>query len=222
MQETSAAFRRYLAMKFRTFVCAVAVIALAAGSQSVYAQSFELHPYAGGFFPGDWRDEFNLKREGIYGVKGAVFVSDNMQLEGNVGYINHFQFEFTDPRSRALIWEFAPTVNFYNTRFNKVVPYISVGAGGLTGLVGDPEDVDEDLFGSNVADISPVGGPALLMENGDTFFHFSYGGGVKGIRLWGPMGLRGEVRGRTMPNFHGNSVTWLETTGGVTFTWGDR
>jgi hypothetical protein len=203
-------------------MCVVAMVVLGAGAQSAYAQSFELHPYAGGLFSSDWREAFQLKREGVYGVKGAFFVSDRMQLEGNLGYINHFQFELTDPKSRAFIWEVAPTVNFYNTRFNKVVPFVSFGAGGVTGIVGDPEDIDEDLFEKNVADFTPVNGPQLELEDGDTFLQFSYGGGVKGLRLWGPVGLRAEVRGRTLPNFFGNSVTWLETTGGLTFTWGDR
>jgi hypothetical protein len=158
----------------------------------------------------------------VYGVKGAFFLSDRVQLEGNLGYINHFQFELTDPKSRAFIWEVAPTVNFYNTRFNKVVPFISIGAGGVTGLVGDPEDVDDDLFESNVADISPVGGPSLALEDGDTFFTVSYGGGVKALNLLGPMGVRADFRGRSMPNFFGNSVSWLEMSGGLTFTWGER
>jgi len=46
-------------------------------------------------------------------------------------------------------------------------------------------------------------------------------GGVKAERLWGPIGLRGDVRGRTLPNMFGDSLTWVETTGGVTISWGE-
>jgi len=36
------------------------------------------------------------------------------------------------------------------------------------------------------------------------------------------MGLRADIRGRTIPNFLGNSTSWPELTGGLTFTWGER
>jgi hypothetical protein len=36
------------------------------------------------------------------------------------------------------------------------------------------------------------------------------------------MGVRADFRGRSMPNFFGNSVSWLEMSGGLTFTWGER
>jgi hypothetical protein len=50
----------------------------------------------------------------------------------------------------------------------------------------------------------------------------SYGGGLKALQLWGPVGLRADVRGRTMPNFFGERLTWGEATGGLTFSWGER
>jgi hypothetical protein len=198
------------------------ILILGTGVQSSWAQRVELHPYAGGLFSGDWKDSYQLDRDGVYGLKAAVFVSNHVQLEGNLGYVNHFKFKRTDPKTRAWIWEVAPSFNFFNTRFSDVVPFVSVGAGGVTGIVGDPEDFDEDFFDKDVADFTPENGPPLQLQGRDTFFQFSYGGGVKAMNLWGPVGLRGEVRGRTIPNFFGNSITWLETTGGVTFTWGER
>lgn len=188
--------------------------------QPALAQKAEIHPYGGGIFPGEFRDTFDLKKQGVYGVKGGVFFADRFQLEGNFGYLNHFEFKNTDPRSRAFIWEAGPSINFFSGRFSKAVPFLSVGVGGVTGFVGDPEDVNDPSPGA--ANIMPAGAPPLILEDGDTFFQFSYGGGLKGLRLWGPVGLRGEIRGRTMPNFFGNGVTWLETTGGVTFSWGER
>jgi hypothetical protein len=196
------------------------ILVFGIGTQSAFAQRFEIHPYAGAFMPGDWRDEFEINEEGIYGIKGGMFVSDRLELEGNIGYINHFQFEGTDPKARGLIWEFAPSVNFFSSRFSKFVPYASVGVGAMTNWVGDLEDVGDP--GPDAENISPVGGPDLTLEDGDTFLQVSYGGGVKGINLWGPVGLRFDLRGRSMPNFFGNHLSWLETSGGLTFTWGER
>src|SRR5947209_7686886 len=56
------------------------------------AQSVELYPYAGGFWPSrvdNWGNN-KLKSEGIYGLKGGVFVSPNAEVEGSFGFINHF------------------------------------------------------------------------------------------------------------------------------------
>jgi hypothetical protein len=62
----------------------------------------------------------------------------------------------------------------------------------------------------------------LTLDNNDTYFNFSYGGGLKAQRLWGPMGLRIDLRGRTMPNFHTQSITGFEATGGLLFSWGEK
>lgn len=204
----------------KNLILALVILVFGLGAQSAFAQRFEIHPYAGGFFPGEWRSEFELRDEGIYGLKGGMFVSDRVELEGNFGYINHLQFKGTDPKSRGFVWEFSPSINFFSPQFSRFVPYLAVGVGGLTGWVGDVEDFGDDNPDS--ASITPVAGPDLTLEDGDTFLQVSYGGGVKGINLWGPMGLRADVRGRSMPNFFGNSVTWLEMTGGLTFTWGER
>jgi hypothetical protein len=207
-------------MKRKNVFLGLLILLLGIGAQSAFAQRFEVHPYAGGYFPGDWRDTFELKEGGIYGLNGGMFVSDRLMLEGNLGYINHFEFEGTDPRSRGLVWDISPSFNFFSPRFSNVVPYASVGIGGVTGFVGDVEDVGDES--ADAANFSPVNGPSLVMEDGDTFLQVTYGGGLKALELWGPMGLRVDVRGRTLPNFFGNNVNWLETTGGLTFTWGER
>jgi hypothetical protein len=64
--------------------------------------------------------------------------------------------------------------------------------------------------------------PNDLLDSGDTFFTFSYGGGLKAMRLWGPMGLFGDFRGRTVPNFLGHSNTWPEISAGLNFSWGEK
>ena len=60
------------------------------------------------------------------------------------------------------------------------------------------------------------------MTNNNTFLQVSYGGGLKSEKLWGPLGLRLDVRGRTLPNYYHSTPTWLELTGGVNFMFGER
>jgi hypothetical protein len=56
-----------------------------------------------------------------------------------------------------------------------------------------------------------------------TFFTFSYGGGLKMQRVWGPLGFFGDVRGRTLPNFfHGHGTNLLELSAGLNFAWGEK
>jgi hypothetical protein len=65
-------------------------------------------------------------------------------------------------------------------------------------------------------------GTSTPLKDNDSFLQFSYGGGVKAIRLWGPIGLRADFRGRTLPNFYGSSLTFFEATGGFNIIWGER
>jgi hypothetical protein len=60
------------------------------------------------------------------------------------------------------------------------------------------------------------------MNDGNSFFNVSYGGGIKSEKLLGPLGVRVDVRGRTMPNYYHTSPTWLEATVGFNFMWGER
>ena len=227
-------------MKKTCIVLGLSCLFLGLGSTALFAQKFEVHPYAGGFFPGDWKNEYELKNEGVYGVKGGVFVSDRVELEGHWGWMPHMEFKGTDPGARGMVWEFAPTFNFFPSQFSKAVPYVTVGAGGVTGYIADtPNTTDRGLIfqfrGENDSEVkaadllfnarpknSGVPTRSIIMEDGDTFFAVSYGGGVKALNLWGPMGFRADVRGRSMPNFFGNSLSWVETTAGLTFTWGER
>ncbi len=49
-----------------------------------------------------------------------------------------------------------------------------------------------------------------------------YGGGVKLRRLAGPIGLRFEVRGYSIPDVAGQTLNILEATGGITINIGGR
>jgi hypothetical protein len=61
------------------------------------------------------------------------------------------------------------------------------------------------------------------MRSNATFFTFSYGGGLKVQRLWGPLGFFGDIRGRTIPNlFNGHGTNILEVSAGLNFAWGEQ
>jgi hypothetical protein len=61
-----------------------------------------------------------------------------------------------------------------------------------------------------------------VMDN-RTFFTFSYGGGLKTQRVWGPLGFFGDARGRAIPNFfNGHGTNLFELSAGLNFSWGER
>ena len=117
--------------------------------------------------------------------------------------------------------------NFGERQFlnKRISPFLTVGGGGLTASIPDASAVFIQ-GGGNV--INPAGavvpnpGRIKVMQSGDTFFTVNYGGGIKFLNLAGPLGFRVDVRGRTLPNFFGETTTWLEPTAGVTFSWGAR
>ncbi len=185
---------------------ALSFLVLSALPVYVSAQKFEIHPYAGGFFPAS-TDVGDLRNEGIYGVKGGFFLNKRIEVEGNFGYINHFQFEKA-PSSRGILWE-ANGLYHLPTVYKRLQPFVTAGLGGITAT----SLKDNSVF-------SKV--PGRGFNDGDTFFTFNYGGGVKAMRLWGPVGLRADVRGRTVPNLQGEATSWLELTGGIILNWGER
>jgi hypothetical protein len=96
--------------------------------------------------------------------------------------------------------------------------------------VDNPDNLEDPNAVTYAALVPPFSGPSIFpftsrtftIESGDTFFNFSYGGGIKGERLWGPLGLRFELRGRTTPNFYGDTLQAWEPTGGIILSWGER
>jgi len=214
-------------------------VLLALPCLAAYGQQIEIHPYLGGFFPSTTNEEIGrFRNEGIYGVKAGVLATPGIEVGGHFGYINHFEirpgsgfFERLDPSDRSavrgLLWEGTLDYNFNNSHpFGaRVLPYLGVGLGGLTANVRPTPNGSRSIFlssGSSILNANGTPTRDIVLENNDTFFMFSYGGGVKALRLWGPVGLRGEVKGRTMPNVFGKQTSWPEVTGGVTFSWGER
>jgi hypothetical protein len=163
------------------------------------AEEFEVAPYAGGFVSGKVADVLSVNNQPMYGIKGGWFTNKNFEIEGHFGYINNLSYAETLTRKRAYIWEGLATYNV--SKF-----YGSFGLGGVTTSVS--------------ADSVEVFGDAIPRR--DKFMSMSYGGGLKVLRKWGPVGYRFDIRGRTLPNYNGFAYSWLETTGGLTFSWGER
>jgi hypothetical protein len=226
------------------------IIAYGAGVAGALAAAYfvgghrqiELHPNAGGFWPGktDFGDaRTHMRNEGIYGLKAGAFLDPNIQLEGNFGYINHFEprdipipldtsFGVTPKTIYGLLFDLNGVWNFGQSQVfgNRVSPYVTAGVGGLTAEVRHANSalVAGSFYSTSSATAAPVlsNGRTIVLNDGDTFLTVNYGGGVKAMNLWGPMGLRADVRGRTLPNFYGKAVHWPEVTGGLTFSWGER
>jgi hypothetical protein len=167
------------------------------------AQRYEIHPYAGGFFPGKFAGVLEMANDGMYGIKGGIHVRGGLTAEGHFGFINHLDFAETETRKRAYVWEGMASYTFGLFGLPPKL-YGSFGIGGVRTSV----SADSRYFwGSSI--------PAP-----DRFLSLSYGGGIKSSRLWGPAGYRADVRARTLPHYYGFKMTWLEITGGPVFTWG--
>ena len=199
---------------------------------------YEIHPYGGGFFPGSSNPDYGrFRNEGIFGVKGGVVLPSNIELGGNLGYISHFEIRpgsgFIDqvaPANRSsvrgIVIEMTGDYHVSRPVFGpKVMPYFTGGLGVLTAHVTENPNGDRTLFlsgGIPAIAGTNTGAKVIALNNNDSFFTISYGGGLKAQRLAGPMGVRADIRGRTMPNLFGHAVTWPEITGGLTFVWGER
>jgi len=139
-----------------------------------------------------------------------------------------------DIKTRALLWEASGNYNFgEHTVGARWTPYLVFGLGGVTARVKNADSVfitgggfiKNPLYvnaGTPVPQFIPNPAPVRILDNNDTFFTISYGGGFKALKVAGPLGFRFDIRGRTLPNFFGDSMTWAEFTGGLAFAWGER
>jgi outer membrane protein with beta-barrel domain len=218
-------------MKVR-FLAVFALLSLAAVPLSLFAQKAEISPYAGYIWPGSFGEGIgNFRGNQLLGVRGGYYVTSGFEIGGNYSWNNHFQPTNSNPGAtmarelgfpqgsvRGNIWEAEFSYNFGKRQVvgHAVKPYVVGGAGGLTTSI-----KNADTFALNVRPSSLFFANDVL-NSGDTFFTFSYGGGLKAMRLWGPMGFFGDFRGRTLPNFFGTSNTWPELSAGLNFSWGEK
>jgi hypothetical protein len=202
----------------------------------------EIHPNAGFVWPGEveYSDTVaHIRDEGIYGLKAGVYVSDHAEVEGNVAYMNHFESRFApvvqdqafgiEPHTvYAILYDVNGLWNFgeHPLGGSKVSPYVVAGIGGLSTEV---RGANAALIGGQIYQTTLLPGVFILnpthtvvVHDNTAFFAVNYGGGIKATNLWGPLGFRADIRGRTFPNFRGASMTWPEATAGLTFTFGEK
>ncbi len=122
----------------------------------------------------------------------------------------------------------------FETRFLKIFGWdntISFSPRFVQGGLGiDESGVKALFFQSDIVVNAPLGrlvpyasaGPGLLKPYGsgvlpfDTRFAVNYGGGIKLQRLAGPIGLRLDARGYSIPNVVSKTVNLFEISGGIT------
>jgi hypothetical protein len=212
-------------------VILLAALTVAVCVAPAFAQKYEVNPYAGGMWMSNYNSTLTFKNPGIFGLRGGVYVTDNILIEGNGGWQNQFNFSGYNYSTSAVLWEAAGSYNFRQHNFHGVAPFLLLGVGGTTIKQQDGVNVNGNsrtVFTYRLATPQATAGPIpntlgiLVLRNNQTFFNISYGGGIKGERLWGPVGLRADFRGRTIPNFYHNSINSFEATGGILFSWGER
>jgi hypothetical protein len=197
----------------------------------------DISPYGGFIWPGSFSGIGDFQNNQILGVKGGFFATSAFEIGGNFYWNNHFQpndanvpaafaglLGFPQGSVKAFVWEPEFTYHFGAHGFfgSAVRPYVVGSIGGLTTHIKNSSSV----FVLNTRPVDTPTGvifvPNDVLDNNNTFLTFSYGGGIKASRLWGPMGVFGDFRGRTVPNFFGHGNTWPEISAGLNFAWGEK
>jgi hypothetical protein len=224
-------------MKIRLFTGLV-LLGLAVAPLSLFAQVAEVNPYVGYIWPGSFGGGIgDFTGNQLLGVRAGFYVTRSIEVGGDFNFNNHFQpssdntaarfagnLGFPQGSVRTFLWEgeftyhFGPHLMFDHS----VKPYAVFGAGTTNASI-----TTMDSFVLNVRPVvSPTGTttfvPNDVLRSGDNFFTLSYGGGLKAMRLWGPMGAFGDFRLRTITNFFSNANTWPELSVGLNFAWGEK
>jgi hypothetical protein len=145
-----------------------------------------------------------LEGTGIVGIRFETDFARVFGLEHTLGIMPDFAapsvFESIE-NSSGLVYNSNLVLNLPMGRF---VPYATVGLG----LV----------HSGRIFLYEPgIGGPAVMQDFG-TRFAVNYGGGVKFERLAGPMGVRFDVRGYSLPDTFQETLNMFEASGGLTFS----
>ena len=135
-------------MKSRVAAALLVLFGLSAGS--LFAQKYEVDPYAGGFFPTSSESVGRFRNEGMYGLRGGRFIGDHFEFGGNFDYLTHFDLKQNNPTMVTLdnAGIFRPSVHAIEygamLRYNftgphwfgpRVTPYVTGGVGALTAMV---------------------------------------------------------------------------------------
>jgi hypothetical protein len=227
----------------RTILYGIAPFAAVAATYFLTGRhQIEIHPNAGFYWPravGFGDTSVRLRDESMYGMKVGAFVNDNFEVEGNLAYVNHFEsravptiidqsFGIGQRSVWGLIYDVNGLYNFgqHSVFGSRVSPYV---VGGIGGLSTEVREGNVALIGGSFYAVDPASGATVFspthtvaVRDNTAFFSVNYGGGIKALNLWGPLGVRADIRGRTFPNFRGEMLTWPEATAGLTFTFGQK
>src|SRR5215467_3229916 len=139
-------------MTFKLIVrSSVFLTVLTVWTASLWAQRVEIYPNAGFIWPRHMDNGQNFRDQAIWGVKGGMFFGQNMQVEGSYEYLNHFQlreppnpfnpvFGIVPPAVRGSLYDANFVYNFRERQVFKertIIPFVSVGGGGLTAYIPD-------------------------------------------------------------------------------------
>jgi len=206
--------------RWKLLVALLAAVAVVSPA-SLMAQSAEINPYVGAYWPST-SSAGHLKDANIWGIRAGYFIDANVEIEGQFGYMNHFQIRDTDTATRGMLFNIGTSYNFSTDDFpftHKFAPFVIADIGAIT--------LRTDGYSYAIPGSIPLASGGALntvrtvsVNSGDTFFNVSYGIGFKSVKAWGPMGFRAEVRGRTLPNFYHGAPTFLEATVGINFVMG--
>ena len=176
---------------------------LAFSAQS-FAQNFHFSVFGGWNKPG--KVTLANVRTGLNG-NGMVGVRLEADFARIIGWENTFAYSpnfgqpdilATTSDSRALIYSSNLVLN---VPIKHIVPYATVGVGLITSkriLLAPSQLVNPQEFG--------------------TEFAVNYGGGLKLTKLAGPVGLRFDVRGYTLPDVISQRLNILEVSCGIMFS----
>lgn len=170
-------------------------------SAQTFAQNLHLSVFGGWNKPGKVTLEnarSGLQGNGVVGVRFETDFARIIGMEHTFAYSPDFgspdTFATTD-KSRGIIYNSNLVVN---APIGHLVPFATIGVG---------------LINSNRQLI--VTTPTLISRAFGTQFAVNYGGGIKFTRLAGPLGLRVDVRGYTVPKVFSERLNIFEISGGV-------
>jgi len=184
-----------------TFILLGAFFALSAQG---FAQNYHFSVFGGWNKPGKItiaNVQSGLNGNGMAGVRFEADFAKILGWENTFAYSPNFgepDILATTGDSRALIYSSNLVLN---APLGHLYPYATVGVGLLASkrVLSQPSQL-------------------LTSEEFGTNFAINYGGGLKLVRLAGPVGLRFDVRGYTLPDALDQRLNILEVSGGIMFS----
>jgi len=174
----------------RSLLPAVVLCLLLAGSSSQESLAADITLFTGVQNPGKLTIDNVVRDTKLGGVFGARFSGGQV-----IGFEQTLAFSpnFLESSRRA----FSTQSNLHvGIPAGHVVPYATAGVGLIT------------TFGDSLLNLGDIG----------TKFAFNYGGGIKFRNLAGPLGVRFDVRGYSVPGVFSQTLNFVEGSVGLLFS----